>query len=148
MSRRSPQAEREVGVAPSSWIGPRAWPALAPPRAALVDTSVDQPGDVGVLQTRQDLALLAKALEQPGCWPSELLDCRLLFEFGIVALGEPDFAHAAGTDPAQGAPRPEPRQEFMAARRRLDDAGYEWGRALHERCRARVGAQQSFQFET
>ena len=62
-----------------------------------------QPRDVRMLEPREDLPLLAEALQQARRRIRELLDRDALLELAVAALGEPDLAHAADTDAAQDA---------------------------------------------
>src|SRR5690606_12046896 len=81
----------------------------------VVDAAVDQAGNAGMLETREDLALAAEALQQAWRRPRHLLDRRALHESRVVAFSQPDVAHSAGAERADGAPDPEPLRHLRRA---------------------------------
>ncbi len=73
------------------------------------DAAVDEMSDVRVVQTRENLPLAQEAAMhrfriEPG---ADELERDALLELAVVALGEPDYAHAAGAEFAQQPPRPD-----------------------------------------
>ena len=72
-------------------------------QAVLRGAAVDQPGDIRVIQLRQDLALLPEAAHYGRRVPvaSDQLDGDPLSVLLVVPLGQVDGAHAAVADLAQ-----------------------------------------------
>ncbi len=80
------------------------------------DAAVEQPGDPRVLQSRQDPALGAEALEQRRRVTTQELDRGLLPELAVGARRAIDLAGAAGADERIDPPGPEPRAGEQATR--------------------------------
>jgi len=110
------------------------------------NAAVDQTSDIRMLQPRQNLPLLAKALHQARSRIRQLLDRDALFELTVVALGQPDLAHAAAADLAKRAPLAELGQRIDAYGRSVHGGSNQRGRSLHEFPSARIGAQKAFEF--
>jgi hypothetical protein len=105
--------------------------------------AVEQMRDVGMVELRQDLALLAQAaLPVLGRKAADQLDRDALLEAAVGAFGKQHRTHAAGAEFAQHAPGAEARAECGRA--------WRLGRSVRDHAckrivRCFIGAQQSFE---
>ena len=91
--------------------------------ALVVDPSVEQQRDAAVREPRQRLALDGEALPQLLAAPAgtDALEGDLLRELGILAPGQPDFAHAAFAEERQEPVPPDrPRHGSVRGGHRID----------------------------
>ncbi len=111
--------------------------------------TIEQAGDVGMVETGQDLALVAEALQDELVVEAAThqLDGNLMLELAIDADGAVDLSHAAAADFLKDVVGADPAADTRGRRRRAQvGQRSDGGIAQETALRQQVGAQQRFDF--